>query len=86
MYERLNGHKDHCNKHFVNIKRLNDDSIIVDAGACVGDVIIGLRKYEQTKKCKIFAIECDKLNIAELKKQTFSNVEICEKAFVGQDT
>ena len=86
MIVRLASHKDHFNKHIVNISRLNDDSIIVDVGACMGDVIGGLRQYKQTKKCKIFAIECDKLNIAELKKKDFFNVEICEKALVGQNT
>jgi len=73
------------NKHYVNINRLNDDSIIVDVGACEADVIKELRKHKQASKCKIFAIECDKLNIAELKKKNFLNIEICEKALVGQD-
>ena len=85
MIKILASHKDHFNKHFVDTSRLSDDSIIVDAGACVGEVIEGLRGYKQTSKCKIFAIECDKLNIAELKKKNFLNVEICEKALVGQN-
>ena len=73
-------------KHFIRLNRLDDESIIVDVGACVGDVIKDLRKYRQTKRCKIFAIECDKKNLEYLKKQNFSNLEICEKALVGQDT
>lgn len=86
MLKILASHKDHFNKHFIDVSKLNDDSIIVDAGACVGEVIEGLRGYKQTSRCKIFAIEPDKLNIAELKKENFSNVEICEKALVGQNT
>ena len=72
-------------KHFVELDRLNDESIIVDAGACEGDIIKGLRKHRQTKKCKIFAIECDKKKVKCIKKQNFFNVEICEKALVGQN-
>jgi len=81
----LPGYKDRKSKHFVNIERLNDNSIIVDAGACEGDVTVRLRQHKQTSKCKIFAIECDKENLLILRKLPFSNIEICEKALVGQN-
>ena len=61
-------------KHFVNIDRLDDDSIIVDVGACIGSVIKALRKYKQTTKCKIFAIECNKKLAEDLRKQNLFNV------------
>jgi len=72
------------NKSFVNIDRLDDDSIIVDAGACEAYIIKDLRRYKQAAKCKIFAIECNKKLAEELRKQNLFNVEICEKALVGQ--
>jgi len=71
--------------HFVRLDKLNDESIIVDAGACLGETIRDLRGYEQTKKCKIFAIECNKKLAEDLRRQKLSNVEICEKALVGQN-
>ena len=85
MIITLPGYKEKKSKHFVNIDRLNDDSIIVDVGACIGDVTKRLRVHKQTAKCKIFAIECDRRNLEVIKKQNFYNVEICEKALVGQN-
>ena len=82
----LPGYRDRKSKHFVNIDRLNDDSIIVDAGACEGDVFVRLREHKQTSKCKIFAIECDRINLEIIKKHSFFyNIEIIEKALVGQN-
>ena len=71
-------------KHFIRLDRLNGDSIIVDVGVCEGDVIKKLREHKQTSKCKIFAIECNKRLVEMLRKQNLFNVEICEKALVGQ--
>jgi len=71
---------------FVNLRRLNDKSIIVEAGACVGKTIESLRNYEQTKNCKIFAIECNKEHIRTLREKKFHNVVICERAIVGQNS
>ena len=85
MIIELPGYKDK-EKHFIDIDRLNDDSIIIDVGACIGNVTKRLREHRQTMRCKIFAIECDKRNLEILKKQNFYNVEIYEKALVGQNT
>lgn len=85
MITSLPGYRDIKSKHFVKISRLNNDSIIVDVGACEGDVIERLREHKQTSKCKIFAIECNKKLVEELKERNFFNVEICEKALVGQN-
>lgn len=73
------------NKHYVDIDKLNDDSIIIDVGACVGTVIEALREYKQTAKCKIIALECNKKLVEILRKQNFNNIEICEKALTGQN-
>ena len=42
--------------HWVDLSRLNEESIIVDAGACTGEFIEEIRKYVN---CKIVAIEPD---------------------------
>lgn len=86
MIIELPGYREEKSKHFINMDGLNDNSIIVDAGACEGDVIKRLREYKQTRKCKIIAIECDRINLKVIKKQNFDNVEICKKALVGQNT
>ena len=72
-------------RHLARLDKLDDSSIIVDAGACVGEVIEDLRRLEQTKKCRIFAIECNKDNLKILKGKKFTNVEIIDKALTGQD-
>lgn len=69
--------------HFVDLSRLGDDSIIVDAGASYGLTIKELRKFEQTKNCTIYAIEPHKKNVKDLKK--LKNVVVCNKALVGQE-
>ena len=43
------------NFDYINLDRLNDESIIVEAGACWGYAIECFRQIEQTKRCKIFA-------------------------------
>jgi len=85
MIIELPGYRRDRNKHYVNLNRLNDDSIIVDVGACQGNVIKELREHKETSKCKIFAIECNKKLARGLKEENFFNVEICEKALVGEN-
>lgn len=65
--------------HHVDLNRLNEKSVIVDAGACVGEFIDGIRKYVN---CRIIAIEPSKENIKELRRK---NVELIEAALVGRD-
>jgi len=72
--------------HFVDIDKLNDESIIIDAGAAWGDTIEDLRSCEQTKLCRIIAFECHREHIETLKTKSFYNVTLCEKALVGQDS
>ncbi len=72
--------------HFVDIDKLNDESIIIDAGAAWGDTIEELRTCRQTKSCRIFALECHRDHIKTLEAKKFHNVIIYEKALVGQDS
>lgn len=67
--------------HYVDLERIREDAIIVDAGACMGNYIETLNG--KIKKCKIIAIECDPDNVLALKKRGFENVTLCEKALVG---
>jgi hypothetical protein len=73
------------NNHCFDLSRLNDNSIIVDAGACQGSTTIGLRSYPQTAKCKIILIECNRTNIKWLNKMNLGNSQIVEKALCGED-
>jgi len=68
--------------HWVDLSKLNKDSVIVDAGACVGGFIEEIRKHVD---CKIIAIEPDRKNFKILKEKNFKNVELYNKALVGKD-
>lgn len=72
--------------HFIDMREIDDNSIIVDAGACWGGFIECLREHERGKNCRVIAIECDKDNIRKLKERNYRNVTVCEKALVGQDS
>lgn len=74
------------NYYFINLGRLNSASIIVEAGAELGKTIEDLRQFDRTKKCKIFAIECNRDNIKTLRDKKFHNVKIYERALVGQNS
>ncbi|GAH44978.1 unnamed protein product [marine sediment metagenome] len=67
--------------YFIDFKRLRDNAVIVDAGACKGEFIEKIIKKNSTYK--IIAIECDKDNIEILREKSFPNVTICEKALIG---
>lgn len=71
--------------HFIDMREIDDDSIIVDAGACWGGFIECLREHERGKNCRVIAVECDKDNIKKLKERNYRNTTICDKALVGQD-
>lgn len=72
------------NYHCFDLSRLNDDSIIVDAGACEGSTVEGLRSHPETSKCKIFLIEPNKTNIKKLHKADFGDSKIIELALCGE--
>lgn len=73
------------NAHVIDLSRIDDSSVIVDAGACVGEFIQNIRRYEQAKRCKIIAIECNFENVDILKTLNFPNVTVCERALTGQN-
>jgi len=68
--------------HWVDLSKLDKDSVIVDAGACVGEFIEEIREHIN---CKIIAIEPDTRNFNILKEKNFKNVELINKALVGDD-
>ncbi len=67
--------------HYIDLEKMRDNPVIVDAGACMGKYIEIMNK--RIKGCKIMAIECDRENIETLREKNFSNVTICEKALIG---
>jgi FkbM family methyltransferase len=71
--------------HFVDLSRLNDDSIIVDAGACRGDVIAELRTHKETANCQIYAVEPGTSNMNIIIERKFDNVKLYQVALVAQD-
>jgi FkbM family methyltransferase len=71
--------------HMIDISMLNGDSCIVDAGACHGAFIEKIQSIEHLKSCEIIAIECNRENIAVLKRKNYEGVILCEKALVGNE-
>jgi len=69
--------------HIVDTDRLNENSMVIDAGACKGEVIQNF-----PVKCHFIAIEPNKENIRKLKELSgfvFSKtLEIVEGALVGK--
>lgn len=66
--------------HVINEQNIDDNSVIIDAGACKGDFIEWVR---QKWKCKIIAIEPSLQLVELLKERNFENVEIIHAALVG---
>jgi len=77
--------KEMAKGHFVDLDKLNDESVIVDAGAAWGDTIEALRTFRQTERCRIFAFECHREHIKTLEEKRFFNVTLYKKALVGQN-
>lgn len=70
-------------KHRINFEYLNNNSIIVDAGACMGTFIDFVRKHIA---CKIYAIEPCKTHVKLLNSKEYLNVKVINKALVGKST
>ena len=73
-----------CN--FVDMSYIDDSSIIVDAGACIGLFIEDLRKNAEASKCRVIALECNIDNVNVLVSKHLQNVKVYNRALVGQDT
>tara|TARA_R110002074_G_scaffold137562_1_gene282694 strand:- start:19 stop:666 length:648 start_codon:yes stop_codon:yes gene_type:complete len=67
-------------EHYIDLSRITDKSVMVDAGCCTGTFIERIRKFTNAK---IYAIECAKNNLDFLNEKNFDNVEIEEKALIG---
>jgi FkbM family methyltransferase len=67
--------------HIINLDKIDDDSIIVDAGANVGLFIESMRNYTNAK---IYAIECSPTCCAHIEDAAHSNIELIQKALVGE--
>ena len=70
--------------HFIDLGRINDDSIIVDAGALWGIFEENLRTFPQAKQCRIIILECDRGLRQLLEDKHLYNVTVIEKALCGQ--
>ncbi len=70
--------------HYIDLERINDDSIVVDAGAMLGIFEEKLRATVQGKNCKIIILECDKSLKRLLENKNLHNVTIIERALNGQ--
>lgn len=71
--------------HFVNLKRLDKDSIIVDAGACLGALIDDIRSYNQTSHSLIIAIEPHPGHAKRLLCRNDENLVVWQRALVGNE-
>jgi FkbM family methyltransferase len=67
-------------EHYIDLSKITDKSVMVDAGCCTGTFIERIRKFTNAK---IYAIECAKNNLHFLNEKNFDNIEIEEKALVG---
>lgn len=72
------------NTHFIDLGRINDDSIIVDAGALGGIFEENLRASPQGKNCRIIILECDRNLKQLLEDKHLHNVMVIGKALSGQ--
>ena len=70
--------------HIINLNKLNNESIIVDAGAAVGDFVKKIHSYPHTQQCKIISLECSRKNLDKLNKLNLDNNIIVECALVGK--
>lgn len=64
--------------HWVNLKKLNRGSLVVDAGACVGEFSDGLKRHVD---CRVISIEPTRASIETLKN---NGKEVIEGALVGR--
>jgi len=72
-------------ENFIDLNYINDNSVVIDAGACVGDFMRSIQRHERAKRCRIIAIECNYENADELRTRNFPNATVCERALTGQN-
>lgn len=72
------------NSHYIDLGRIDDNSIIVDAGAFQGLFEEKLRMFPQGKDCQIITLECDQNLKQMLEDKHLHVVKIVGKALCGQ--
>jgi len=72
-------------QHFINLGMVDDNSIIVDAGACEGAFIENVRAYKQANRCRIIAIEPNRGHAERLRNRKLPGVTVFEAALTGKD-
>lgn len=72
-------------QHFINLAMIDDNSIVVDAGACEGAFIENIRAYRQGNKCRIIAIEPNRGHAEQLRNRRLPGVTVLEMALTGKD-
>jgi len=72
--------------NFVDLDYIDDNSVVIDAGACFGRFIEALRKNPEASKCRVIALECNRDNVDILRSKKIVNVKIYKRALVGQKT
>ena len=72
------------NLHFINLERINDDSVMVDAGAYLGLFEENIRLFPQAKNCQIIILECNRDLKRMLEDKNLHNVTVIGKALSGQ--
>jgi len=74
------------NSHYIDLERIDDNSIIVDAGAFQGLFEEKLRIFPQGKDCQIIILECDQNLKQMLEDKHLHNVMVIGKALSGQSS
>ena len=67
-------------EHILDTELINDDSVIIDAGANIGEFV---EKMRTITNAKIYSIECSAYNYKVLCEKQYENVKTYERALVG---
>jgi FkbM family methyltransferase len=75
-------------QYFPSFLQLSESEIFVDCGAYDGDTIISFNNITNGKYNKIYAFECDNINVEKLKRNVsnYKNIEIFEKGCFSEKT
>jgi len=74
------------NSHYIDLERIDDSSIIVDAGAFQGVFEENLRIFPQGKDCQIIILECERELKQMLEDKHLHMVRVIGKALCGQSS
>jgi hypothetical protein len=73
--------------HVIDVRKLNKDSIIIDAGMSVGKFTQYIRTFDHLKETYIIGVECGKSNLGYLHsiEESLGNVKIIKKGLTSPD-